>query len=199
MAQTTSTITQDSPADVRARESRPMAHHQRHIPDRAGKSRGRSRTHRTGAANGAHVRAADLSRFGAGRDVERRNDGAYSNHRLRGGIRDDLRRSARFGRHAQTAINRWHESQDGRDLGHIPDLLDMVRPYDRVEVRRHVECDRRNHEFSPGCSVSVLSPQRSAIVMTAATATSRVLRSFRQRDRELRKDAAMFAMVRSLP
>ena len=73
-------------------------------------------------------------------DVE--SDGSNSNHRLRGGIRDNLRGSARPHCNAETAFQDRHEPQNGGHHGNFSDPLGDLRRVNRFEEHHHVECDR---------------------------------------------------------
>ena len=93
--------------------------------------------------------------------------GAYSNHRLRSWVRDDFRCSARLHRHAQTAVDRPHESQDGSHHGKFPGSMGDLRLLDWLGEPHHLECYRGMREPSHGRVVSVLSSPRKGVVITA--------------------------------
>jgi hypothetical protein len=99
--------------------------------------------------------------------------GAYSDHRLRRGLRDNLRRTARHDRHAQTAVERSHEPQDGWHHGHLPDLVGDLWPLNWLGKHRHLERNCGLHESSYGRGVYVRSWPGKAIVIATERGRSR--------------------------
>ena len=92
---------------------------------------------------------------------------------FRGGIRDDLRGTARPHRHAETTLERRYEPQNGGHHGHLSNSLGDLWRNDRLDEHRHVECDCDRDQLSYRWGVHVLSSSGSANVITA-TATCRL-------------------------
>ena len=84
----------------------------------------------------------------------------------RGRIWYYVRRPARPHRHAEAAVQRRHEPQDGRDLGNLPDSLGSLWYDDRVDEHRYVECDRGSYQLPHRFGVSVFSSPQKPIVIS---------------------------------
>jgi hypothetical protein len=82
------------------------------------------------------------------------------------GFWDDFCGAARPDCHAEKAVLPWHESQDGRDLRHVPDRLGDLRPLNRLKECRYVECDRDSDQLSHRWGIHVLSSPRRATLIT---------------------------------